>query len=97
MHLIAVKDLKRPKSLRSALQRGRELLLTNNGTPMALLIDLDPADAPENMLLAVRDARSRMALSRIREAARRGGAARLTEAEIAAEIAAARAERGKRK
>jgi hypothetical protein len=93
MNLIAVKDLKAPKVLRERLQREGELLLTSDGKPMAVLVNVAPTDDPGAVISAVRQARSRIALSQIREAARRSGTARLTVDQIAQEIKAARAAR----
>jgi hypothetical protein len=95
MNYIAVKDLKAPRMVRERLREEGELLLMNNGKPMALLLDVGQQDDPQTMLDAVRDARSRMALSRVREAARRSGAAGLSANQIEREINQARAERRK--
>lgn len=93
MNLIAIKDLKRPRRLKERLQVEKELLLTSDGRPVAVLLHVGTSEDPEGMLQAVRDARSRLALSRVREAARRSGAAKMTPAEIEREIAAVRAAR----
>lgn len=90
MKLIAIQDLKRPRLLKERLQTEQELLLTSDGRPVAVLINVDVAEDPETVIQSFRDARSRLALSRIREAAARGGAARLSLKEINCEIAAAR-------
>ncbi|MBN1961517.1 MAG: hypothetical protein JW841_11270 [Deltaproteobacteria bacterium] len=97
MNLIAVKDLKTPKILRQRLQREGELLLTSDGKPMAVLINVAPTDNPTAVITAIHQARERMALSRIREAASRNGAAQMTTPQINREILAARAERARRK
>lgn len=93
MNLLAVKDLKTPRLVRERLRQAGELLLMNNGKPMALLLDMDPQDDPQTLLDAVRDARSRVALTRVREAARRNGTANLSIAAIDREIQQARAAR----
>lgn len=90
MNLIAVKDLKQPRQLRERLRAERELLLTSDGRPMALLVHVDPAEDPEAMIQSIRDARSRLALSRVRAAAARSGADRLPPSAIEREITAAR-------
>ena len=97
MNFLAVKDLKSPRKLRERLELEDEILLTNNGKPMAILLHLAPTDDPEEFALAARDARSRLALSRIREAARRSGADRLDAKAIDRLIAQTRAERRPRK
>lgn len=95
MNFLAVKDLKTPRIIRERLRKEGELLLMNNGKPMALLLDVDQQDDPQAILDAVRDARSRIALSRVREAARRSGAAGMSMDEIEQEIRQARADRRK--
>lgn len=62
----------------------------NNGRPMALMLDIGSDEDPADLLNAVHEARGRLALSRLREAARRKGTANMTLAEINAEIAAVR-------
>jgi hypothetical protein len=51
---------------------------------------VETAEDPEKFLQSIRDARSRMALSRVREAARESGASRMTLEQINQEISAAR-------
>ena len=93
MNLIAIKDLKQPRRLKERLYAEKELLLTSDGRPVADLLHVDASENPEGMLQAVGDARSRLALSRVREAAHRSGAAKMTLSEIEREIAAVRAVR----
>ena len=69
MKFIAVKDLKSPKEIRKKLKEEKELLLTSNGKPMAVLINVDESDDPEQTLQSVREARSRLALQKIRNGA----------------------------
>ena len=95
MNYLAVKDLKTPRLVRERLRKEGELLLMNNGKPMALLLDVTQQDDPQALLDAVRDARSRLALSRIREMARRSGAADMSMNEIEQEIKLVRADRRK--
>jgi hypothetical protein len=90
MKLIAIQDLKQPRQLKERLRAEKELLLTSDGRPVAVLVNVDPSDDPETVIQCIRDARSRLALSRIREAAAAGGAARLSLDEINREIGAAR-------
>jgi antitoxin (DNA-binding transcriptional repressor) of toxin-antitoxin stability system len=90
MNLIAIQDLKQPRQLKERLRAERELLLTSDGRPVAVLVNVDPSEDPETIIQSIRDARSRLALSRVREAAARGGSARLSLTEINREIAATR-------
>ena len=88
--LIAIQDLKQPRRLKERLLAEKELLLTSDGRPVAVLVNVDASEDPETMIQSIRDSRSRLALSRVREAAARSGAARLSLAEINREIAATR-------
>ena len=90
MHLIAIKDLKQPRLLKQRLLVEKELLLTSDGRPVAVLIDIGPAEDPEWVIQAIRDSRSRMALSRAREAARIAGTSGMPMRDIEQEIASAR-------
>jgi antitoxin (DNA-binding transcriptional repressor) of toxin-antitoxin stability system len=97
MKLIAIKDLKKPRQLKERLQSEKELLLTSDGRPVAVLVSVDASEDPETTIQSIRDSRSRLALSRIREASVRSGAARLTPNEINREVAAARKARHSRR
>jgi antitoxin (DNA-binding transcriptional repressor) of toxin-antitoxin stability system len=88
--LIAIQDLKQPRQLKERLRAEQELLLTSDGRPVAVLVNVDPSEDPETIIRSIRDARSRLALSRVREAAARSGSARLSLVEINREIAATR-------
>jgi antitoxin (DNA-binding transcriptional repressor) of toxin-antitoxin stability system len=90
MNLIAIKDLKQPRRLKERLQAEKELLLTSDGRPVAVLVNVDNAEDPESILQSIRDSRSRLALSRIRETARRTGVSRFTPEQIDREIAVTR-------
>jgi antitoxin (DNA-binding transcriptional repressor) of toxin-antitoxin stability system len=90
MHLIAIKDLKQPLLLKQRLRAEKELLLTSDGRPVAVLVDIGPAEDPDGVIQAIRDARSRLALSQARDAARRAGTSGMTMREIEREITSAR-------
>lgn len=90
MKLIAIKDLKQPRQLKQRLLAEKELLLTSDGQPVAILVSVDGTEDPETVIRAIRDSRSRLALSRIREAASSSGASQLPLPDINREIAAAR-------
>jgi len=97
MNYLAVKDLKAPRYVREVLGKYGEAMVMNNGRPMALMLDIGPDEDPTALLDAVHEARGRLALSRIRETARRKGTAKMPLAAINAEIAAARRERAVRR
>ncbi|NNM86169.1 MAG: hypothetical protein HKL96_10495 [Phycisphaerales bacterium] len=90
MGLIAIKNLKHPRQLKERLRVEKELLLTSDGRPVAALVHVSADDDPEAMIQSIRDARSRLALSRVRAAVHQAGTNRLTPAEINREIAAVR-------
>ena len=96
MDFIAVKDLKSTRQVRTRLQREGELLLMNNGKPMALMLDIGPDEDVLALLESTREARGRLALRRVRDAARESGAAGMTLAEINHEIGQTRAARRQR-
>jgi hypothetical protein len=97
MNLIAIKDLKQPRRLKERLSNEKELLLTSDGKPVAVLINVGPLDDPEVVVQAVRDSRSRLALARVRASARKAGTSAMSMRDIGREIATARRERGKRR
>jgi hypothetical protein len=90
MHLIAIKDLKQPRLLKQRLLAEKELMLTSDGRPVAVLVDIGPAEDPERVIQAIRDSRSRLALSAARDAARRAGTSGMNMRDIEREIASAR-------
>ena len=93
MNLVPVNALKSPRRLREQLEREHELLVTNNGKPMALMVEIRPDEDPEIPLRAFREARGRQALSAIRRAAAANGTDRLSLEEINQIIAKARRDR----
>lgn len=90
MKLIAISEHKHPRLLKKRLREENELLLTSDDRPVAVLLNVEAADDPENLLRAIRDSRSRLALSRIREAARLAGMDKMSTAQIDEETAAVR-------
>ena len=90
MHLIAIKDLKQPRLLKQRLLAEKELLLTSDGRPVAVLVDIGPGEDPERVIQAIRDSRSRLAPSAARDAARRAGTKDMPMRDIEREIASAR-------
>lgn len=93
MNYLAVKDLKAPKLVRETLAEYGTALVTNNGKPMAMLIDLQEGESPEALSEAIRLARARLALSDLRAASRRNGTDTLSADRINAEIRASRQHR----
>ena len=96
MYLMAVNELKTPRKVRETLAAEGEVLVTNNGRPMAVLLDIRPGEDAEEMLEVARDVRSRLALRRVRESSRREGTSRMTSDDINGLILKVRRERRKR-
>jgi hypothetical protein len=96
MNYLAIKDLKAPKLVRETLAAYGTALVTNNGKPMAMLVDLAEGENPEALSEAIRMARARLALSDLRTTSRRNGTDALTQKQIDNEIRGARAKRATR-
>ena len=90
MNFYTVRDLRTtPKSLWETLSAEGEVVITNNGKPTALLVDI--ADGSfEETVKAIRQAKAMLAFNSMRSSAAAKGF--LTDEEIEAEIAAARQE-----
>jgi len=92
MNYIAIKDLKKTKDLHISLAKEHELVLTRNGTPCALMIEIKP-DSLEQSLMAVRRALFASTISSVRE---KSVQYPIKEEEISQEIKQSRKERGLR-
>lgn len=93
MRFITVRDLRlRNREIRETLRTGEEAVLTYNGNPVALLIGIQDSQLEETIRL-VRRARTQVAVSRMREHARRAALDRMSGEDIDSEIRAARQER----
>jgi hypothetical protein len=93
MNYLAVKDLKAPRLVRETLAAYGTALVTNNGKPMAMLVDLAEGENPDQLADAIRMARARLALSDLRAESRRNGTDKMTLDEINDEIRGSRAAR----
>jgi antitoxin (DNA-binding transcriptional repressor) of toxin-antitoxin stability system len=93
MNLVPVNALKSPRRLRERLLQEHELIVTNNGRPMALMVEVRQGEDPEVPLRAFREVRSRLALSAVRRTAAERGTDRLGLTAINDVIAAARTDR----
>ena len=90
MKFYSMRDLRtESKQMWETLSANQEVVITNNGKPAALMIDVSEENF-EEMLRAVRQAKAMVAINAMRATARSMGY--FTEEEIEAEIAAARAE-----
>jgi antitoxin (DNA-binding transcriptional repressor) of toxin-antitoxin stability system len=92
MEFITVRDLRiRSGEIWERLREQGELVLTNNGKPIAILSDVDQ-DSVEEVLAMLRRARARTAVSRLRQSAVQTGLDHLTLDDINSEITVARQE-----
>ena len=90
MKFYSMRDLRtESKQMWETLSANQEVVITNNGKPAALMIDVNE-DNFEEMLRAVRQAKSMVAVNAIRATARSMGY--FSEEEIESEIAAVRVE-----
>ncbi len=90
MNFYSVRDLRTDsKSMWEHLSDGDEVVITNNGKPAALMIDVTP-DSFDYILQAVRQAKAMVAFNSMRQKAAASGY--MTDAQIEAEILAARSE-----
>ena len=90
MSYLAVKDLKRTRYLREKLAKERELILTKDGQPFAVMIGISPENL-EISLNEIRRARFSAAVKRARE---KGSASPALHGMIEDEIRASRKDQG---
>jgi len=96
MKFITVRDLRsRTAAIRKELATERDMVVTANGRPFALLAAVHP-DNVETDMLAIRRARFLAAMDRIQAWSKAHGLDKMTMAEIDAIIAKAREERKRR-
>ena len=82
---------KRPRELRGTLQREGEVVVTKDGQPFAIMVGVDRDGAAD----VLREVRRALFSSAVLCARRRAREARITEAEIEAEIRAVRTGRSR--
>lgn len=82
-----------PTALRKKLEDQGELVITVDGKPFAVMIDLAGGENMDDILLMVSRLRAQMAARAIRSQARRDGLDRLSEEQVEALIQKTRAER----
>jgi antitoxin (DNA-binding transcriptional repressor) of toxin-antitoxin stability system len=93
MKFVSIRDLRTNTArLRKDLENEHEVVVTANGRPFAVMTRVEP-DRVEEEILAIRRARARDALSRIRAKAKERGLDRMGPKAIDAVIAKARRER----
>jgi antitoxin (DNA-binding transcriptional repressor) of toxin-antitoxin stability system len=90
MEFVTVRDLRlKPAEVWDKLAQQREIVLTSNGRPLAIIAGVGEGDVEET-LVALRRARAQTAVSRLRRAAAASQSDQLSAAEIEAEIAQVR-------
>jgi antitoxin (DNA-binding transcriptional repressor) of toxin-antitoxin stability system len=93
MRFVSVRDLRgKSAEVWKSLAEERELVLTSNGKPFAIITATDEATF-EQSLRTIRRARAAAALRSMQDESRRRGSDRMSIAEIDAQIKAARDER----
>ena len=93
MKFITVRELRSKTSeIRKELRREREIVLTSSGRPFAILSSVGP-DNVEEQLLALRRARARIALDRIRAKAKTDGVSKMSLEEITSLVEKVRREK----
>ena len=97
MKFVTIRELRsKTASIRKDLAKEREIVLTANGRPFAVVTPVEP-DSVEEELQAIRRARAKVAVERLRTQARAKGLDRLTMDEIDTIVAETRrARRGSR-
>lgn len=96
MKFVTIRELRsKTASIRQDLAQAREIVLTANGRPFAVMTPVS-AETVEEEIQAIRRARTRAAVDALRAAAKAAGVGKLTMEEIDAEIAAARRSRRRR-
>ncbi len=90
MNFYTVRDLRtQPRQIWEKLSEVHELIITNNGKPSALMIEIDDENM-EDILASVRQSMAMRATNKLRLSSVMNGNSRMTEEEIEAEIAEAR-------
>jgi len=93
MKFITIRDLRsKTAKIRKDLQDDREIVVTANGRPFAVMTRVEP-DGVEEEVQAIRRARAQAALSRIRAKAKADGLDRVSMDEIDAVIRETRRDR----
>ncbi|MEW6574500.1 MAG: type II toxin-antitoxin system prevent-host-death family antitoxin [Bacillota bacterium] len=95
MKFISVRDLRlRSAEIWRQLQQEKEMVVTSNGRPVAVLAGIEGQDVVE-YLAALRRARAMLAVNKVQEHAQQTGKDKITAAEIGKEIRAVRRSRAR--
>ncbi|MCX6053369.1 MAG: type II toxin-antitoxin system prevent-host-death family antitoxin [Chloroflexi bacterium] len=94
MDFVPYRELRNePAALRKKLQDKGDLVVTVNGKPFAVMVDLSNCENMDEVQIFLSRLRLQMAIRSVRSKARRDGLDKLSEKEIEEEIQKARAER----
>jgi antitoxin (DNA-binding transcriptional repressor) of toxin-antitoxin stability system len=95
MNFFTVRDLRtQPRQIWEKLSEVHELIITNNGKPSALMIEIDDENM-DDVLASVRQSMAMRATNKLRLASMMSGNSKMSEQEIEAEIKEVRKERNK--
>ncbi len=90
MHFYTVRDLRtQPRQIWEKLSEFHEIIITNNGKPSALMIEVDDENM-EDVLLSVRQSMAMRVTNKLRLSSMQSGNVKISEDEIDAEIAEVR-------
>jgi len=81
-----------PKELRKKLEKQGELVITVDGEPMAIMLQI-PKGSLEDLVMLVSQVRAQLAVAQIRQGARQSGKDQMTNEEINSVIQEVRAKR----
>jgi prevent-host-death family protein len=93
MNFYTVRDLRtHPREVWDKLSETQEIIITNNGKPTALMIEIDDENL-EEVLASVRQSMAMRAVNKLRIASVRSGRSEMTSEDIDEEIYKARKEK----
>jgi prevent-host-death family protein len=95
MKFYTVRDLRtHPREVWEKLSETHEVIITNNGKPSALMIEIDD-ESLEDVLISVRQSVAMRAVNKLRLASIRSGGPEITPEDVDAEITKVRKEKRK--
>ena len=95
MNFYTVRDLRtRPREVWKKLSEKHEVIITKNGKPSALMIEIDD-ESLEDVLASIRQSVAMRAVNKLRLTSLRSGRSEMTAGDIASEIAKVRKEKQK--
>jgi len=93
MEFVTIRDLcASPKKITALLKQEKRLVITSNGRPTAIMLDVEPSTL-EDTLIDLRRLMAKRVLREIQDASVAAGTSSMTLEQINAQIAASRRER----